>query len=280
MNLLFTGRGTGGSWAIRGVQLGQAIGATALPNALDVAAFDVVVVVKRAPLGLVQRVHSAGVPLVWDVVDAWPQPVGNTWDRDACVQWLRQQVKEMRPAAIVAATQAMAADCAEFGLPVLALPHHAWEGQGSCVVGREVRRIGYQGGRGYLGNWRDLLLAECTRRGWEWMEGPPSVAALDIVVALRQDTGYAPRAWKSNVKLANAQGCGTPFIGNREAGYLENASGAERWADTPGELLQALDGLTSQRARVEASAALVAAAPRLRTVAGTYRAWLEGLPRA
>lgn len=277
MNILITGRGTSGSFQIRGIQLGAAIGATVQANALDVAAFDLVVLVKRAGPGLVERVHSAGVPLVWDVVDSWPQPAGNTWDRNACMQWLRQQVQQLRPAAIVAATRAMAADCAEFGVPVLALPHHAWEGQGSCIIGREVRRVGYQGGLKYLGSWGDFMRSECKRRSWEWVESPPSVAALDIVVALREACGYGPRNWKSNVKLANAQGCGTPFIGNREAGYAETASGAERWAETYLEMTRALDELTSQGARVAAAAAMTAAAPRLKNMAQMYRSWLEEL---
>lgn len=277
MNVLITGKGTGGSFAIRGEQLGRAIGATVQPNALDVAAFDLVVLVKRAPPGLVERVRAARVPLVFDIVDAWPQPVGNTWDRQACMQWLRQQVQQMRPAAIVAATRAMAADCAEFGLPVLALPHHAWEGQGTCVIGSKVRRVGYQGGLGYLGNWGDFMRAECERRCWEWVVNPPSVAALDIVVALREAGGYAPRNWKSNVKLANAQGCGVPFIGNREAGYIETASGFEQWAETPSEMMEALDALVGQDARMAAAEGMTVAAPRLKDIAQTYRTWLESL---
>lgn len=277
MKVLFTGRGTSGSWKIRGEQLGRAVGGEVIPQALDVAAFDAVVLVKRGAPDLIDRVRRAGLPLIWDIVDCWPQPAGNTWDKATCMQWLRQQVALLKPVALVAATQAMAADCAEFGIPVLALPHHAWEGQGAAVIGSKVRRIGYQGGSAYLGNWRDFLQEECRRRCWEWMENPPSVAALDIVVAVREAQGYAARHWKSNVKLANAQGCGTPFIGNRESGYTETACGLERWADRFDEMVVALDSLEPQAARVEASSAMVAAAPRLKDVAATYRTWLGSL---
>lgn len=271
-----TGRGTSGSWQVRGLQLGHAIGATVIPQALDVAAFDMVVLVKRAPPGLVERVRRAGVPLVLDVLDSWPQPTGNTWDRAACMQWLRQKVSAIRPAALVAATQAMASDCAEFGLPVLALPHHSWEGQGTCVIGREVRRVGYQGGAGYLGNWRDFMRSECARRGWEWTESMPTVAALDIVVALREAQGYAARNWKSNVKLANAQGAGTPFIGNREAGYLEtDTTEVALWADNMDEMRQAFDALEPFEVRRSISAKLLVATPTIERIAATYRQWLE-----
>ena len=93
MKLLFTGRGTSGSWQIRGLQLAKAMGATALPQARDIGPYDMAVIVKRAEPDLVARIHAAGVPLIWDVVDAYPQPIGNTWDRPKCIAWLRQQVR-------------------------------------------------------------------------------------------------------------------------------------------------------------------------------------------
>ena len=119
MNLLVTGSGKSGSWQIRGVELGRAMGATVLANAIDIGPFDVAVVVKRPPVDLVRRIHDAAVPLVWDIVDAWPQPHGNAWGRAEGINWLAGMISTIRPRALVAATQAMAADCKVFGLPVL-----------------------------------------------------------------------------------------------------------------------------------------------------------------
>lgn len=280
MRVLVTGKGTGGSWQVRGEQLGAAIGTAVVPKATDVAGYDLAILVKRPEPALVQRLHAARVPIVWDVVDAYPQPHGNRWERHECLGWLSEAVRIIRPAAIVAATRAMAADCAGFGLPVLALPHHAWPGQGTCCVGGQIRSVGYQGAENYLGGWRQFLEAECARRGWRFVINPTSVSQVDVVVAVRQFDGYAARFWKSNVKLANAQGCGTPCVMNREAGYLETACGAERWADTEAEMVAAFDSLVTQKARVEASAALAQAAPRLRAVATTYTAWLQTLSKS
>lgn len=277
MTVLVTGRGTSGSWKIRGEQLGQAIGAHVEANALDVGGYRLAVLVKRAPADLLERLRAMDVPVVWDVVDAWPQPGGNDWDRAACMDWLRAQVAALRPAGIVAATRAMAQDCAEFGVPVLAVPHHAWPGQGLTEIRERVQVVGYQGAEHYLGSWRAVLDAECARRGWRFVVNPASVADLDIVVALRDSVGYGPRAWKSNVKLANAQGCGTPCILSREMGYMETACGAERWADDAPGLREAMDSLEDVHARREASAALQAAAPKLEDIAARYRTWLEGL---
>lgn len=276
MNLLVTGGATAGSWQIRGAQLGAAIGATVLPKAVDMDPFDAVVIVKRHPFGMADRVRISGAVLIWDLVDAWPQPIGNGWGRGECLAWLRQQVNSIRPAGIVAATRAMAADCAEFGVPVLALPHHARPGLDANPIREHVQTVGYEGGEGYITGWRQHIEAECKRRGWRFVVNPARLADVDIVLALRDATGYAPRHWKSNVKLANAQGSGTPFIGCREAGYLETAIGTcEKWADTPEELKRAFDALSPQGERRRVSQWMRSVAPALDQVAIKYRAWLE-----
>lgn len=274
MNLLFTGRGTSGSWMIRGEQLGRTMGAAVVPQALDVAPFDVAVLVKRPMAELLQRFRRAGVKVVWDVVDAWPQPAGNGWKKERCLDWLEEMFVMIRPAGIVAATEAMAADCQRFGVPVLALPHHARPGLRMNPI-RPVKVVGYEGAEHYLGRWREVVEGECARRGWEFRLQPAELADVDIVLALRDAYGYAPRNWKSNVKLANAQGSGTPVICGREAGYLETQCGAERWADTPAELRTAFDSLEPTAERAAASRRLKDAAPQIDSIAGTYLTWLR-----
>lgn len=275
MNILMTGRGTSGSWSIRGVQLGRALGATVMPEARDVAPYDAVVLVKRPTPDLLQRLHAAEVPIVWDVVDAWPQPAGNEWDCGQCLAWLRETAALIRPAGTVAATLSMAYDCDMPGAPVLALPHHARPGLRRNPIHAEVRTVGYEGGEQYIERWRPVIEAECRRRGWTFVTQPAELADVDIVLALRDSTGYAPREWKSGVKLANAQGSGTPVVCCREAGYLETQSGGEQWADTPEQLAAAFDALTPQAARIDAARKLLAATPHLHAIAETYRAWLQ-----
>lgn len=274
MRILITGKGTSGSWQIRGVQLGAAIGADVVPNAQDVRGYDAVVIVKRPTPELLQHLHRAGVPIVWDVVDAWPQPLGNGWDRQRCLEWLASQVRAIRPAGIVAATRAMAQDCEVFGVPILALPHHARPGLRMNPI-RPIKRVAYEGGEQYIIRWRSAIQAQCARRGWEFVTQPAELADVDVVLALRDAGGYAPRQWKSNVKLANAQGSGTPVICCREAGYLETQSGAERWADTPHELGDAFDSLESAADRIQASRKLKSAELTIDGVAAKYMQWLR-----
>jgi hypothetical protein len=274
--ILITGRGTSGSWQIRGVQLGRAIGATVQVDAHDVAAYDAVVVVKRIPDALLARIHAAGVPLVWDVVDAWPQPEGNHWSADLALAWMRQQLARIKPAAVVAATAHMALDLQLMtAAPVLHLPHHARPLQPRNPIREQVQVVGYQGGEQYIREWRKTITEQCRARGWRFVVNPPELGEVDIALALRDATGYPARAWKSNVKQANAQATGTPLICNREAGYVELAiGGAEKWADTPKELAKAFDALTPHAERVRVARWLRAAAPSLDTIAMRYRAWL------
>lgn len=274
MHLLMTGRGTSGSWQIRGMQLGQALGAAVMPNALDVAPYDLAVLVKRPTSDLLHRLHRANVRIIWDVVDAWPQPAGNEWNKKRCLDWLEEMFIMIRPVGIVAATQTMADDCAKFGIPVLALPHHARPGLRANPI-RPVKVVGYEGGENYLGRWRSVIEAECERRGWQFVINPAELRDVDIVLAVRDCGGYAPKNWKSNVKLANAQGSGTPVICSREAGYLETQSGAEQWADTEHELRNAFDVLETPSERMGVSRRLKAAAPGIDSIAATYLEWLR-----
>lgn len=275
MKVLLTGRGTSGSWQIRGLQLAAAMGAKAVPEAVEMESFDVVVLVKRPTAGIAERARRAGVPLIWDVVDSWPQPDGNTWDEIRCRQWLRDRVMEIRPAGIVAATRRMAEDCAAFGVPVLWLPHHAWQSQRRNPIRPEIQVVGYQGGPMYLGSWVRVLQRACAAHGWRFEPQAQQLADVDVVVALREAAGYAPRHWKSNVKLANAQGTGTPFIGSPEAGYIETASGAEFWADSEADIRAALGAMAARDVRLALSRHLLAAAPHIDDMAAKYLKWLR-----
>lgn len=277
LNILFTGSGRSGSWQIRGAQLGAAVGATVLPMAVDVDDFDLVVVVKRIPPELLQRLHKAGAKFVWDIVDAWPQPVGNAWSREEALHWLRRELERVRPFAVVAATRAMAEDVRSVSpdLLVFSLPHHARPGISLNPVRTEIAAIGYEGGEAYIAGWRGAIERECDARGWRFVLNPASLAELDVVLALRDATGYAPRHWKSNVKLANAQASATPFIGVAERGYTETALvGCERFVETPRELAVALDALRPHNERSRVSSWMRAVAPLLPAVAGDYKLWL------
>jgi len=270
MKLFITGRGVNGSWKIRGEQLGAALGATASPRAQSFGSADAVILVKR-PIPL-----PTSLPIIWDIVDAWPQPDGNSWSREQAIDWLKGLVFQIAPKAIVAATDRMARDIREwFDGPVLFLPHHARPGQAINPIRENVSVIGYEGSSIQLGSWRQRLEIICARRGWEFKMNPCSMAGVDVAIAMRDRKGYPARFWKSNVKLANAQATGTPIVLGRESGYLESQSGAERWADDENELEAALDSLVPFEARAIASSTLLSSFVPIEVIANRYSTWLE-----
>lgn len=279
--ILVTGKGKSGSWAIRGCQLGAAIGATVIPNASesDIRRSDLVVLVKRPTDEILAYCRKHSRPIVWDVVDAWPQPHGNDWDRDICMDWLRSQVFAIKPRAIVAATQKMADDCSHFGVPVLWLPHHHRPGIERNPIRERIEVVGYEGGEAYIHKWKRYISVACDNIGARFVVNPQRLADVDVVLALRDARGYAPRNWKSGCKSENAKGSGTPIIACREAGYLELSCGAEYWADSSSELSTALAWLSSHEARLEVSCRLFASRISVDAAARRMNEWMSKIQR-
>lgn len=276
MKVVITGRGTSGSFQIRGVQLGAAIGARVERSATNFKDADVIVIVKRCDRPTLDAAHASGKPIVWDIVDAWPQPEGNAWTLEQAMDWLRRDLKKVRPHAVVAATDRMRKDVESvFAGPVLTLPHHARPGIEPNPIRAEIKTIGYEGGHQYLGRWQGWLQAEAQAIGAQFVINPRRLADLDVVVAVRDCSGYPAKAWKSNVKLANAQGSGTPVILNRESGYMETMAGCERWVSGRDELRLALLDLQPHATRVGIHQCLLPAAPTLQQVAKDYIAWMS-----
>lgn len=244
MRILVTGKGSkSGSWAMRGVQLGAAMKADVRP--MHTGDYDVTVVVKRTDPAFTSRIRGKWV---WDIVDAYPQPHAYRWTKAEAVNWLQRKIAELRPTAVIWPNRKMREDC-DTGLPGLVLPHHHRIGIQSNPIRETVKVVGYEGEPSYLGRLRTMLEDECTRRGWSFLVNPPSLADVDIVTAFRDSAGYVGNNWKSAVKLANAHASGTPFVGHAEAGYLEQATGAEYWAASRHQLAMSFDWLEDQGAR-------------------------------
>ena len=273
--VLVTGRGgRAGSWRMRGEQLGTALGATVCAMANDLHDHDLAVVVKRTPRPVVRALR--GRRWVWDIVDAYPQPEAYGWTRDRAIRWLRSRLLRLRPAAVLWPTRRMREDC-DTGLPGLVLPHHHRIGIARNPVRRDVRRVGYEGEPAYLGGWAAVVAAQCARRGWEFVVNPPRLADVDIALALRDGGGYVCRHWKSAVKLANAHASGTPVVAVPESGYLETATGAERWARDEAELARAFDALQCWDTRARISDAFVRHAYPVERAARDLRSFIDAL---
>lgn len=278
--LLFTGRGGNGSWEVRGAQLGRACLGVVQPKAslAECAAADVVVVVKRVPPDLLSAVRRSGRPWVYDIVDSYPQPMCAAWDRTKSIAWVREQIRSLNPTAVVWPTLRMKEDCDD-GRPGFVLPHHHRPGIRCNPVREDVRTVGYEGRALYLGQWSEVLQKECRKRGWRFVTNPEHLSDLDIVVAVRggEWSSYAARHWKSNVKLANAHGSGTPFIGNPEWGYMETGTGCEYWVDERSHLVEAFERLAPQTAREQVADRFRSRAYQVEQAAADLRRFVDTL---
>lgn len=274
MKILHTGRGTGGSWQCRGVQLGDA---RPKARAGMIAQADAVVLVKRPYAQFVGFVREAGKPWVWDVVDAYPQPECTRWGRSHAIHWFKQQLARLRPDGVIFPTARMQEDCAT-DIPSTVIYHHHRPGIKPNPVRERISVVGYEGDPKYLGRWRGPIEEECARRGWQFLVNPSHLASLDVVFAVRDPdySGYAQYHWKSNVKLANAHGSGTPFIGQPECGYVETQLGGERFVDRPADIPAALDALTYS-ARRAVSNTFLGAGLTAEACAGQVRRFVESV---
>lgn len=278
MKILVTGRGSSGSWKVRGEQIGHALGAMVKPLAglSDMRAADVILVVKRVPDELLANLRRSGRPWVYDIVDAYPQPECSMWNREQAIAWVRNYVQRLRPAAVIWPNQRMRDDC-NGDIPGGTVYHHCRPGMRRNPIRERILTVGYEGSERYIHEWLPVIERECRARGARFVMNPPDLAALDVVLALRggERDCYCTRQWKSNVKLANAHGSGTPFIGASECGYIETRCGAEYFVDRPHELGQALDWLEARQAREAIGERFFAARLPLERQAGEVRAILE-----
>lgn len=285
MNILILGNGKG-SWSMRGVQVGVALGARVrqrLGNppiaADDLGWADVAVLVKRGAVGCAAQLHDAGVPILWDALDFWVQPADNAlWETDA-LERLRRLRDEIRPTMSVGATLAMARALESIGESAIYIPHHSWAGLEPTPVRESVECVAYEGNPVYLGRWQAAIQRECKRRDWDFLINPPNLRVADIIVALRDGPwdGWMCREWKSGVKAVNAIAAGRPLI--------TQMSAAVREIEPYGSVIESIDGLSvaldrweSLRARQDAASVSAVTAPcyRLDTVATLYR---QGLAR-
>ncbi|MES2341722.1 MAG: hypothetical protein V4597_08590 [Pseudomonadota bacterium] len=284
MNVLLVGGGQG-SWTMRGIQLGRALGgrSTSSPTRADWDWAEVVVLVKRSGARHAGEARAAGKPVVWDAVDCWGQPSQNGYDERAALDMLRGLTISVAPTVAVAATRAQAAAFAAIGVPSCYLPHHSWDGLEPAEARAAVSAVAYQGNPGYLGRWDGILARLCRDRGWRFAVNPPDLREADLLVALRDGPwdGWMPRQWKSGVKLVNAVAAGRPVIAQPSAAHAEIGPPGST-VETEAQLAAALDAWADPGPREAACEACRRLAPAytLSAVAEAYakilRAAMEG----
>lgn len=279
MRVVITGTGRSGSWQIRAVQLGAAIGADVIPEARSeqLCGADVVIGVKRIPESTLAAIKRSGANFVWDVVDAWPQRAGDIWSRERALEWARGEIRRISANTIIWPNERMRDD---LGIDGPVLKHHCMPDQPINPIRPSVRAVGYQGATRYLDSAlvQDISAA-CKRVGAAFVVNPRQLADVDVCLALRgvEWSSYPQSNWKPATKLTNAHATGTPWIGNRERGYEEISVGAERYVNCGTELTSALLDLADHHDRKSVQAKFLSAAYTLSDAAADMRRMLCAL---
>jgi hypothetical protein len=275
VNVLIIGSGKG-SWSIRGLQLGDAIGArvTSSPSPGDFAWAEIIVLVKHAITNWGVAAKQTGAAIVWDALDFWPQSHNGATEREA-MEMLHAKVRPCPPDLIIAATESMATAIGGY-----CLPHHSWPGMSATPAREHVRTVVYEGSDIYLGRWAEWLHDACAARGWHFKVNPPHLTEADIIVAFRdrQWDGWICREWKSGVKAGNAIVAGRPLL-MQDCASRRELQPAGSLVETREDLAAALDYWTPYDVRAAVVDAAAARAPRfhLASVAATYRSRLEAV---
>lgn len=275
MNLLFVGSGNAGSWQIRGVQIGAALGArvTTQPTEADFEWADVAVLVKRGGMPYAGTARRHGCVVVWDALDFWSQPAENGLSERESRALLQRMLNQVQPDLFIGATQAMAE-----AVGGVFLPHHAWPGLTPAPARENVSVVAYQGNPAYLGRWEGWVREACEARGWTFQINPADLRDADILVAFRdgQWDGWMCREWKSGVKLVNALAAGRPIL-TQDSAAIPVRNGHVVRVDSHAFLGEVLDEATTYAVRMAVAefGLRTYGAVTIESVADQYRQVLE-----
>lgn len=253
---LFTSRSSAGAWQVRGEQVAALRTnwrALHHPGDDDIAACDLLCVVKKPDHHVIDRARRLGKAIVFDIVDAWAQPEDGL--RCAGIDDARAL---FRPAwSAIAAdgyifpTRRMAQDLGPLVRNAVTIYHHHWPQLAPNPVRPQVRTVGYEGAD-YLGPWQSRIELACAARGLRFVANPRDYNELDIVVLARGGVhgNFLARRYKSNVKLANAYGAGMPALAHVDEMSAHDTDSGDVlfFTDRPGSFERQLDRLCASHA--------------------------------
>lgn len=286
MRVLFTSRSSAGAWQIRGEQIAAVRTnwmATNNPSDAEIAACDLLCVVKKPVEDVVARARSMGKPLVYDIVDSWAQPEDGLKHTNlpAARELFGAAWRALDADGYIFPTRRMQIDLGGMVMRSVTIYHHYWPQIQRNRLREQVLTIGYEGGD-YLGEWQERIAAACAARGLRFVANPADYSQLDIVVLVRggEHGSFLARSYKSNVKLANAYGSGTPALVHVDemSAHDTDTGDVLFFSDRPGSFERQLDALVGDAAlRRQIHRNFLAASPRfhISNIAGQFEGFFR-----
>ncbi len=218
LKVCFTSRSSAGAWQIRGQQIAAMRSnwiAINKPSDKDIEQCDLVCIVKKPDPKTIERARKMGKPIVFDIVDSWAQPEDGLKYTDAgqARELFSRAWRAIHADGYIFPTRRMHEDLGTLVREKITIYHHYWPQIQKNPVREHVCVIGYEGAD-YLGDWLPLIEQACAQRGIQFVANPRNYTDLDIVILARggEHGNFLARNYKSNVKLANAYGSGTPAL--------------------------------------------------------------------
>lgn len=218
VNVCFSSRSSAGAWQIRGEQIAmmranwEAINS---PVDDDLERFDLFCFIKKPDFKLIRKLKKLKKPYVFDIVDSWAQPADGLkyTDQSGARELFAESWKEVDADGYIFPTRHMQSALSSLVRTHITIYHHFRPQIQPNPIRERVSTVGYEGAD-YLGPWREIIRQICDSRKISFVENPANYTDMDIVVLARggEHSSFLANSYKSNVKLANAYGSGTPAL--------------------------------------------------------------------
>jgi|GEM_PF-1106317 len=247
-----------GSWEIRGEQIASSRPhwkASSGNSLIELTKSDVVCFVKHIDESMYRLARKLGKICVYDVIDSWPQPDAyrHCVNRVTATKFFTEKWKNHFWDGVIFPNKMMAQHLGHMTRASAVIYHHFRPGIEINPIRSKVKRLGYEGNETYLGIWSDIIKRICAEKKWEWVVNPPKMSDVDIAIAVREGEhdGFLANSYKSNVKLANMYGSGTPgVLGSSEVSYHETDCGVVPFFSTEAQLRDRLSSLEGYERRL------------------------------
>ncbi len=271
LRVCFTSRSSAGAWQIRGQQIAAMRSnwnAVNKPSVTDLEQCDLLCIVKKPDRKVISLARRMNKPIVFDIVDSWAQPEDGLLcpDKGKARELFAQGWRDINADGYIFPTGHMQEDLGALVQDKITIYHHYWPHIQTNPIRDRVSVIGYEGAD-YLGQWLPRIEHACAERGIRFVANPQNYTDLDVVVLARggEHGNFLSRSYKSNVKLANAYGSGTPALVHFDemSAHDTDTGDVLFFTDQPGSFERQLDRLIdSYTLRISIQERFLNAAPR------------------